>query len=109
MYMYTLQHEVEAKLQHQNYARKQSVCHNYSPQKSYHVTERRLILQAARMNQAKKAAARSWRSTLSSGGEDKEEHPPQPPKPVREEKREPSKPDSMETVQKKALEPKCVK
>ena len=30
------------------------------------------LVQAARMNQAKRAAAHSWRSTLSSGGEEKE-------------------------------------
>lgn len=73
------------------------------------------------MNQAKKAAARSWRSTLSSGGEGQEkeelekkappqkEKTPDPPQVVGEQqRRDPWLPADMEDVQQKALEAKQV-
>ena len=48
-------------------------------------------LQAARLNRAKEAAARSWRSTLSSGDNQDEDMPPSqaPSQPKKEEKPHP--------------------
>ena len=66
------------------------------------------------MDQAKKAAARSWRSTLSSGGEglerepeSKDRGPPEPSRPAADKKvvrRDPSGPENIASVQQKALQ-----